>query len=91
MKTGERVSLRGDMGVEDAYADFLVRYPTYSKTYVLDGLRSIEYCRLDEQRQVYLDYTGGLSTASLRCGSMSRSCGPEFSAIRILPTRRRWQ
>jgi molybdenum cofactor sulfurtransferase len=59
MKTGERVPLRADRGVEDAYADFLVRYPTYSKTYVLDGLRSTEYCRLDEQRQVYLDYTGG--------------------------------
>jgi molybdenum cofactor sulfurtransferase len=47
------------MRVEDAYADFLVRYPVYSTTYGLDALRSTEYRRLDEQRQVYLDYTGG--------------------------------
>jgi molybdenum cofactor sulfurtransferase len=51
--------LWGYMRVEDAYADFLVRYPVYSTTYGLDGLRSTEYRRLDEQRQVYLDYTGG--------------------------------
>ena len=47
------------MRIEDAYADFLARYPSYSQTARLDALRSTEYRRLDEQRQVYLDYTGG--------------------------------
>jgi len=59
MKIEERGHLRADRGVEDAYAGFLTRYPAYSKTYRLDVLRSTEYRRLDEQRQVYLDYTGG--------------------------------
>jgi len=47
------------MRIEDAYADFVARYPAYSKTAALDALRSTEYSRLDEQHQVYLDYTGG--------------------------------
>ena len=47
------------MRIEDAYADFLARYPSYPATAVLDALRSTEYRRLDEHRQVYLDYTGG--------------------------------
>ena len=51
--------LSGSMRVEDALADFLARYPAYSKTCRLDELRSTEYRRLDEQRHVYLDYTGG--------------------------------
>ena len=59
MKIQERVPLGAHMRVEDAYSDFLVRYPAYSKTARLDALRSTEYRRLDEQRQVYLDYTGG--------------------------------
>ena len=59
MKARERVPLGADAGVEDAYADFLARYPLYSKTHKLEGLRPTEYRRLDEQRQVYLDYTGG--------------------------------
>lgn len=41
-----------------AYADFLVRYPEYAKTAPLDHLRSTQYRRLDDQRQIYLDYTG---------------------------------
>jgi molybdenum cofactor sulfurtransferase len=45
--------------VDQAYADFLARYDTYSKTSGLDALRSTEYRRLDEQHEVYLDYTGG--------------------------------
>ena len=43
----------------EAYADFIARYPGYVKTASLDRLRASEYRRLDEQRQVYLDYTGG--------------------------------
>lgn len=42
-----------------AYGNFLARYPEYSQTAVLDELRSSEYRRLDQQQQVYLDYTGG--------------------------------
>jgi len=47
------------MHLENAYADFLTRYPTYSRTSALDTLRATEYRRLDDQRQAYLDYTGG--------------------------------
>jgi len=48
-----------DMTFEHAYADFLGRYPSYRQTAALDTLRSTEYARLDQKRQVYLDYTGG--------------------------------
>jgi molybdenum cofactor sulfurtransferase len=48
-----------DTSVENAYPDFLARYPGYRETTALDALRSSEYRRLDERRQVYLDYTGG--------------------------------
>jgi molybdenum cofactor sulfurtransferase len=41
-----------------AYADFIARYPGYAKTSALDRLRATEYGRLDERRQIYLDYTG---------------------------------
>jgi molybdenum cofactor sulfurtransferase len=45
--------------VEEALADFVARFPGYSETALLDGLRATEYRRLDERGQVYLDYTGG--------------------------------
>jgi len=45
--------------VDEAYADFVARYPGYANTKSLDALRATEYRRLDEQGQVYLDYTGG--------------------------------
>jgi selenocysteine lyase/cysteine desulfurase len=44
---------------DESYADFTARYPSYAGTELLDKLRATEYRRLDEQRQVYLDYTGG--------------------------------
>jgi selenocysteine lyase/cysteine desulfurase len=44
---------------DEAYANFLARYPSYVKTSSLDTLRAAEYRRLDERSQVYLDYTGG--------------------------------
>ncbi len=34
--------------VEEAYADFIARYPGYKKTALLDELRATEYRRLDE-------------------------------------------
>src|ERR1700733_6318083 len=52
----------GDAGeirqTDKAYADFVGRYPGYLKTTSLDTLRATEYRRLDERREVYLDYTG---------------------------------
>src|SRR5580704_15757507 len=45
--------------VDESYADFIARYPGYAGTAMLDNLRATEYRRLDEQGQVYLDYTGG--------------------------------
>lgn len=45
--------------MEVACEHFLNRYPEYAETAALDRLRSTEYRRLDEQGQVYLDYTGG--------------------------------
>ncbi len=47
------------MQLEEAQADFLARFPEYRKTAILDEQRATEYRRLDEKRQVYLDYTGG--------------------------------
>ena len=49
-----------------SYSDFLQRYPEFETTRALDELRRQEYKRLDEQDQVYLDYTGsGLYPARL--------------------------
>lgn len=45
--------------MERTYQEFLNAYPAYSHTSVLDVLRAHQYSRLDEQGQVYLDYTGG--------------------------------
>jgi selenocysteine lyase/cysteine desulfurase len=45
--------------VTAVYETFLQRYPSYKRTHLLDELRRTEYRRLDEQKQVYLDYTGG--------------------------------
>lgn len=42
-----------------AFTDFQKRYPIFAATRVLDKLRATEYARLDRQRHVYLDYTGG--------------------------------
>lgn len=42
-----------------AYHQFLAAYPTYQNTAKLTELRQTEYKRLDEQQQIYLDYTGG--------------------------------
>jgi molybdenum cofactor sulfurtransferase len=42
-----------------AYARFLATHPGYATTQLLDTLRASEYSRLDAQRHVYLDYTGG--------------------------------
>ncbi len=41
------------------HSDFVERYPSYLGTAEIDRLRATEYRRLDENAQVYLDYTGG--------------------------------
>jgi len=41
------------------FAAFMEKYPGYAKTAPLDALRAADYSRLDSQRHVYLDYTGG--------------------------------
>ncbi len=42
-----------------AYQQFLQQFPTYKTTQTLTTLRQTDYKRLDEQKQIYLDYTGG--------------------------------
>ena len=41
------------------YAKFLAANPGFAATRLLDELRRTEFKRLDDQNQVYLDYTGG--------------------------------
>ncbi|MCA9936234.1 MAG: aminotransferase class V-fold PLP-dependent enzyme, partial [Anaerolineales bacterium] len=45
--------------IDTAYQQFLQTYPSYMRTSLLDDLRRTDYKRLDEQGQIYLDYTGG--------------------------------
>ncbi len=42
-----------------ALVNFLEAYPNYTTTAKLDSLRATDYKRLDDNRQIYLDYTGG--------------------------------
>lgn len=44
---------------QTAYDQFCQQYPSYSITQPLRHLRHTDYHRLDEQKQIYLDYTGG--------------------------------
>ena len=53
-----RDGVPGIREAEQAHADFLARYPTYVQTTLLDQLRKTQYRRLDDHRQIYLDYTG---------------------------------
>ena len=43
----------------EAYEEFLGEFPEYASTHALDALRVRDYRRLDDEHQVYLDYTGG--------------------------------
>jgi molybdenum cofactor sulfurtransferase len=45
--------------LEDSYAAFLQAFPAFTETRHLDDLRATDFARLDQQRQIYLDYTGG--------------------------------
>ncbi len=42
-----------------AYQQFRQAYPAYATTHRLTELRQTEYKRLDTQKQIYLDFTGG--------------------------------
>jgi selenocysteine lyase/cysteine desulfurase len=45
--------------IEEALEAFQQKYPSFTTTGRLDTLRATEYARLDQQKHVYLDYTGG--------------------------------
>jgi selenocysteine lyase/cysteine desulfurase len=49
----------GSAEMSAAESAFRQYYPAFNTTSVLDELRATEYSRLDEQRHIYLDYTGG--------------------------------
>ena len=44
---------------KQAETEFLEAYSSFATTTKLDDLRETDYQRLDENQQVYLDYTGG--------------------------------
>ena len=46
-------------GLNSAYEEFLSAHPEYAETALLDECRKTEYGRLDENKQIFLDYTGG--------------------------------
>ena len=58
---------------EAAYEQFLDAYPGYRRTAVLDEVRARDFARLDEQRQVYLDYTGAGLYATVTDSAAQRS------------------
>ena len=53
------VMLDGQTTMDAALRDFKRRYPAYARTALLDGMRAVDYTRLDAAGHVYLDYTGG--------------------------------
>jgi selenocysteine lyase/cysteine desulfurase len=57
--TPPTVSASTQRSRDEAYDAFLRDYPDYAATARLDVLRAADYHRLEEQQQVYLDYTGG--------------------------------
>ncbi len=58
-----------------AFDRFGERHPEYASTRELDRLRATEYGRLDAQRQVYLDYTGGSLHAESQVREHARLLG----------------
>jgi selenocysteine lyase/cysteine desulfurase len=41
------------------FSDFVESYPSFDQTRILDEWRETQYKRLDDNGQIYLDYTGG--------------------------------
>jgi selenocysteine lyase/cysteine desulfurase len=54
--------------MDKEYDCFIKKYPAYATTSILDDLRAQDYARLDENGQIYLDYTGAslYSTSQLQ-------------------------
>jgi selenocysteine lyase/cysteine desulfurase len=48
-----------DSSYQQAFEAFTANYPCYRDTAAVDDWRSKEFSRLDENEQIYLDYTGG--------------------------------
>jgi len=62
-----------------AFQQFQRDFPAYATTTGLDELRATEYARLDQQRHVYLDYTGAsLYAESQLRDQMRRLSGEVF-------------
>jgi molybdenum cofactor sulfurtransferase len=59
MEKEVEIQVSNSLPVSEREKLFLNKYPEYSDTAILDQLRAIDYARLDEQKHVYLDYTGG--------------------------------
>ena len=62
MKTTSKTVHNSRYGLDqmaDDFAAFVLNYPSYNQTLVLDEWRASQYKRLDELGQIYLDYTGG--------------------------------
>jgi hypothetical protein len=45
--------------LDDAYRDFVVRYPEYNGDPDLEALRLKEFSRIKESQEVYVDYVNG--------------------------------
>ena len=45
--------------MDDGFSAFVESYPGFNRTRILDEWRQTQYTRLDANRQIYLDYTGG--------------------------------
>ncbi len=45
--------------MDNAFSEFLKKYPAYESTHSIDELRIRDYSRLDRLGHIYLDYTGG--------------------------------
>ncbi len=69
--------------MESALAAFRQKFPTFEMTQLLDHLRATEYARLDEQQQVYLDYTGGGQYADCQLRELWSCSAATSSAIPI--------
>jgi molybdenum cofactor sulfurtransferase len=45
--------------IADGFSAFVESYPSFDQTRILDEWRETQYKRLDDNGQIYLDYTGG--------------------------------
>jgi len=59
MQTDNQNGQYSAIDLSGAYKSFIKRYPVYSDTTKIDEIRKKEYGRLDDRKQIYLDYTGG--------------------------------